>query len=805
LSVARDNLVKLVSKRDSLKLKVLELEAEFSKINEQIKDTDNKLALLESKKSEHQKLKPGDRDEVTKLIENYHELKSLFTNVKVRTEDIKNVNTRIEAVDKQVGKLKILLEDVLKSKVELETKRKSMNEEIDQIKKHMEANAAYMLAKKLREGEPCPVCGSRHHPQPATDSGMIGMADTEGAVTLSQKDVSMEDKLSMLQSNLSDIENSLREKENKYISLETQIKNLEEQKEQYRKDLDSKKAEYESLILKLPEYIRGLESELIKNEIENINKNAQEKLDQIVKWEKKLEAIDESYKKGLEVLNAQKIEEGRIESELNVNKNNYEIAISDVEVANEIYLQKESDYKAFINKYGLKSISSELERINKTEEEIDKLQKEIRKQEMYIKSVKENIEKLREERQELINKKSALEADEKNLREQRRQRFLKVKDFVLQKANEAFVESSDFLISNDIEICTIENIEDLIEKQLKENEMKLVNLDKEEKFLFESLKEQQEKYNEYNMQKNTLESQKKIYTENYEAVNSELMSSLKEQGFTSIQEVEQAVISEEDQRNIKKDIDEFERIERNLSAQKDIITKKLNNKTITQEQWDSIDQLYQEKVAIKEEKVAHYEVVKSNYQRTKDRHAEWEKLNNDYTKLSRKSEMLDHIKSLLRGNSFIDYVAEERLRYVAREATEILGTMTSYRYALELDTDVGFVVRDYANGGVTRNVTTLSGGEIFITSLSLALALSKQIQLKGQSPLEFFFLDEGFGTLDSNLLDNVLDSLERLSDKERVIGVISHVPEMRARISRRLIVTPPSEDGAGSKVKVERG
>jgi len=77
--------------------------------------------------------------------------------------------------------------------------------------------------------------------------------------------------------------------------------------------------------------------------------------------------------------------------------------------------------------------------------------------------------------------------------------------------------------------------------------------------------------------------------------------------------------------------------------------------------------------------------------------------------------------------------------------------------------------------------------------------------LKGQSPLEFFFLDEGFGTLDSNLLDNVLDSLERLSDKERVIGVISHVPEMRARISRRLIVTPPSEDGAGSKVKVERG
>ncbi|NMB97613.1 MAG: DNA exonuclease, partial [Clostridiaceae bacterium] len=82
---------------------------------------------------------------------------------------------------------------------------------------------------------------------------------------------------------------------------------------------------------------------------------------------------------------------------------------------------------------------------------------------------------------------------------------------------------------------------------------------------------------------------------------------------------------------------------------------------------------------------------------------------------------------------------------------------------------------------------------------------SKQIQLKGQSPLEFFFLDEGFGTLDGDLLDIVLDSLERLSNKERVIGVISHVPDMRVRIPRRLIVVPPSEHGVGSRVRIERG
>ena len=91
-----------------------------------------------------------------------------------------------------------------------------------------------------------------------------------------------------------------------------------------------------------------------------------------------------------------------------------------------------------------------------------------------------------------------------------------------------------------------------------------------------------------------------------------------------------------------------------------------------------------------------------------------------------------------------------------------------------------------------------------MTSLALALALSSQIQLKGQSPLEFFFLDEGFGTLDNNLLDTVIDALERLSTKERVIGLISHVPEMKNRITRRLVVEGPVVDGTGSRVYLEK-
>ena len=191
-----------------------------------------------------------------------------------------------------------------------------------------------------------------------------------------------------------------------------------------------------------------------------------------------------------------------------------------------------------------------------------------------------------------------------------------------------------------------------------------------------------------------------------------------------------------------------------------------------------------------------------NYSRIKDNHARWRTFPRG-TGNWKGSGHADADSKASRGNSFVEYISEERLRYIAQEASQTLAMLTKYRYSLELDTGQGFVVRDNANGGVCRAVSTLSGRDL-LTSLSLALALSKQIQLKGQSPLEFFFLDEGFGTLDSGLLDIVVDALERLSCKERIIGVISHVPELKNRIARRLIVEPPSMGGKGSRVFMER-
>ncbi|MGL6131497.1 MAG: SbcC/MukB-like Walker B domain-containing protein, partial [Fusobacteriaceae bacterium] len=145
----------------------------------------------------------------------------------------------------------------------------------------------------------------------------------------------------------------------------------------------------------------------------------------------------------------------------------------------------------------------------------------------------------------------------------------------------------------------------------------------------------------------------------------------------------------------------------------------------------------------------------------------------------------------------------KRLDYIAYEASKKLQKITRGRYLLAVNKDCDFNIIDGFNSNHIRDCATLSGGETFIVSLVLALALSSQLQLKGNIELEFFFLDEGFGTLDGALLDRVIQILEeiRLKDKMK-IGIISHVEDLKIRIPRRLDVFPAIPGEKGSVIKL---
>lgn len=188
----------------------------------------------------------------------------------------------------------------------------------------------------------------------------------------------------------------------------------------------------------------------------------------------------------------------------------------------------------------------------------------------------------------------------------------------------------------------------------------------------------------------------------------------------------------------------------------------------------------------------------------RQRHIRWTELESQRSEYESLQSRLSKLQSCLRGNAFVEYIAEEQLMQVCQSASQRLRFLSRQRYALEVDSGGGFVIRDDGNGGVKRPVSTLSGGETFLTSLSLALALSAQIQLRGQYPLQFFFLDEGFGTLDPELLDTVITSLERLHNDRLSVGIISHVPELRARLARKLIVVPALPGGEGSRILLEK-
>ena len=142
--------------------------------------------------------------------------------------------------------------------------------------------------------------------------------------------------------------------------------------------------------------------------------------------------------------------------------------------------------------------------------------------------------------------------------------------------------------------------------------------------------------------------------------------------------------------------------------------------------------------------------------------------------------------------------ANIRLRFMTNSQYELIRhkPRDEYRSQTGLDLDV----KDHYNGTV-RPVNTLSGGESFKASLALALGLSDEIQsAAGGIRLDTMFVDEGFGSLDDESLKLAINALRELTEGKRLVGIISHVSELKEKIEKQIVVTKERSGGSHCQI-----
>ncbi len=285
----------------------------------------------------------------------------------------------------------------------------------------------------------------------------------------------------------------------------------------------------------------------------------------------------------------------------------------------------------------------------------------------------------------------------------------------------------------------------------------------------------------------------------------DLFSQLAIKGFASIADLKCALMNDSEYQSLKAECDEY-------SSQRNAVISRLN--TLDEEIENHPDPAAELSILTERQSIVVADIDKHNqefgslrsrHKEATERFRDYQKVRGQFEEINRKINLAEEIESLTKGKALVNFIAEFHLHSVMRRASYLLSELTRRRYRLEGEsksTGVTVNLVDDWNAGTKREVDTLSGGETFLASFALALALSEQISTPANSNLDCLFIDEGFGSLDSESLDTVFDSLERLRGRKRLIGVISHLAAVKERLTAFVEVQPPTPDGAGSRAVI---
>lgn len=487
------------------------------------------------------------------------------------------------------------------------------------------------------------------------------------------------------------------------------------------------------------------------------------------------------------------------EEELKQKKNEFK----EYEKENNEKLIKLTEIKSNLDN-GLENINSMLEKIeihgittykedlkSIVQDKGKKLKQVIDKEDSELKEISDKIEskeEFKKKNSELEEEIKIIEIEIEKLNAEDKEGFAKLEG-LKSLCNNLQKDIPDEINSLEVLLNSIKNKE----KQLEESKKKLNDLIKNREDTIKSVEGEKSKSKE--IEKNIKELEKDI-----EKSKKEFRIALEKEGFEDKEDYDKAKESIDKIEKLDKKIADYNKRLGILKDKKDDLIKKCENiNYVSIEDIDDLINNMKSKESKEENKLKEeFYIINNN----KDILKKVMGLNNEFKEKEAKYRVIGELAELSNGKkapyiSFERYVLASYFQDIIDAANLRLEKMTGDRFSLKRKTSKskgagqkGLELEVYDNyTASSRDVSSLSGGESFKASLSLALGLSDVVQSNsGGVSLETMFVDEGFGTLDPQSLDSAIDSLLDLQSGGRLVGIISHVEELKERIDAKLEV-----------------
>ncbi len=473
-------------------------------------------------------------------------------------------------------------------------------------------------------------------------------------------------------------------------------------------------------------------------------------------------------------------------------------------------------------------VNTSLPKLSETEKELENRKKELEKEQKVFYELKIRAEKLKSDEE---NIKRSLNAIQKEIKEieninipfktpeeiEERLKLLRIEYKKAEEKIRALKKIEKLINETKEKISFYEKSLTAIDFQIEKFENILKNIDfkvsLEDENFEEEIKKTKDLLNEIIRFDKELDSKRellvqnikreKIEKENKKSLEREFLNSLKSKGFENEEEFKKALLKDEEIEKIQNQKKEIEErlIEINSSIKH--FKKELENlKEGEKESLKEITKLLEEKEKEIEELQKESIQIKTTLENNENNLKKREKLENEYKELFEKYKLHSQLNALIgssKGEKFRRFAQTLTFELLTKLANIHLNRLTD-RYLLEKDPNQGlsFLVIDTYQANIKRGINTLSGGESFIVSLSLALGLCDLLSRKVK--IKTLFLDEGFGTLDAQTLESVLSALNSIKSSGKTIGIISHVEALKERISREIKVIKLS--GGVSKIEI---